>query len=158
MTNEQTIQSFIEGKKDHGHNSTHSIYFDGDVLYSYGSHFPLAVRYTRDDGSQLYFVNEDRYSNTTTNHQSGTRWQLHQLGHEVIELDTKSMKLIADYVNYDWGSTDIPTFKKTSVEYLQAEYKHALSKADRARKEHMRDIWLSDAGEKLNQINAIKSL
>jgi hypothetical protein len=45
-----------------------NIFYEEDKLYSYGRHFPLAVRCRNG-----YILNGDRYSNTTSGHQSLTR-------------------------------------------------------------------------------------
>lgn len=45
------------------------VFIDGDTLYSYGHHFPLAVRYRNGDGYR-FLVNGDRYSQTTSTHQA----------------------------------------------------------------------------------------
>ena len=42
-----------------------NIWFEGDVIYSYGTHFPMAVRLP----GGFYVLNGDRYSPTTSNHQ-----------------------------------------------------------------------------------------
>jgi hypothetical protein len=45
-----------------------NIFIDGDIIYSYGQHFPLAVR--RKWGAGIaYLINGDRYSISTASHQ-----------------------------------------------------------------------------------------
>lgn len=42
-----------------------NMFFEGNVIYSYGHHFPIAIKY---NGKLLW--NDDRYSNSTARHQS----------------------------------------------------------------------------------------
>jgi hypothetical protein len=60
------------------------------VVYSYGHHFPLFIY---DEATQQWFVNRDKYSQSTTRHQSQARpvWE----GSEMHWLSTSSMQLLA---------------------------------------------------------------
>lgn len=69
----EVIKAYAEGHSEPYTNPGGSLYFDGDVLYSYGQHFPLAVRLK--DGN--YLLNGDRYSSTTAKHQSYTMQEIH---------------------------------------------------------------------------------
>ena len=40
-----------------------NLYFEQDVLYSYGSHFPLCIRL-----KDFWLINKNSYSNTTSTH------------------------------------------------------------------------------------------
>jgi len=71
MTNDQLIDRYVShiagyDKKSTGHNSSRSLYYIGDVLYSYGSHYPMAWF----QGGQAILINSDKYSNTTSRHMS----------------------------------------------------------------------------------------
>lgn len=56
-----------------GNDSPHAI------IYSYGSHFPLAMLIgTRSDG--FFLLNSTRYSHTTTGHQSDVRQAIERTG------------------------------------------------------------------------------
>lgn len=68
MTNQQIINNFANGATS-GNNSNRSLFIEGDTIYSYGYHFPLARRNA--DGT--FWVNPDRYSVTTSKHQSMVR-------------------------------------------------------------------------------------
>ena len=65
-TNHEIIKRFAEGKTK---GRSHNVFIDDDILYSYGYHFPMMVR--RDFG---FLLNVDKYSRTTSAHQSGC-WQ-----------------------------------------------------------------------------------
>lgn len=65
-----------------------SIYYDGKVAFSYGEHFPLAII----TGPKAATMNSDKYSSTTSRHQSQMRWALTQAGYDITSADTATMK------------------------------------------------------------------
>jgi hypothetical protein len=69
----QVVQWFAEGKTNK--NASH-LYSRDNALYSYGRHFPLAVRHSAETSlkhsEDWFLLNGDRYSNTTSRHQSMT--------------------------------------------------------------------------------------
>jgi hypothetical protein len=67
MTNNQIVEAFADGAI---RGTANSMFIDkagnSTVIYSYGSHFPIAMR-----TSDLFaYVNSDKYSVTTTKHQN----------------------------------------------------------------------------------------
>jgi len=65
-SNEEVIKAYLSGNYEGGRSGNGNLFFEGDTLYSYGYHFPLAV-----DCGRYYVVNGDKYSSTTsTRHQS----------------------------------------------------------------------------------------
>lgn len=65
LSQHELIERFKDGATS---GRASNLFIDGDVAYSYGRHFPLAVR--RDWGAEIaYLINGDHYSNTTTQHQ-----------------------------------------------------------------------------------------
>jgi len=60
---------YAKGEERSIYNRGGHIFYEGDRLYSYGHHFPLAVK-CQNNG---YILNGDRYSNTTSHHQWLTR-------------------------------------------------------------------------------------
>lgn len=65
---EELVNGYHYGHSDSGQIGTGTLYFTGGVLYSYGSHFPIAVRH-----SGGYLMNGSRYSATTDKHQARAR-------------------------------------------------------------------------------------
>ena len=64
-TQRDLVDDFRDGAT---HGRASNIFIEGDTLYSYGYHFPLALRYEK--GKNLDFlVNADRYSVSTSAHQ-----------------------------------------------------------------------------------------
>jgi hypothetical protein len=71
MNNQEFIESWFDNKIRNRQVRRHRyghLYADEDAVYSYGSHFPLAM--PCDSG---FLLNGDRYSSTTSCHQSLTR-------------------------------------------------------------------------------------
>jgi len=56
------------------------------VVFSYGSHFPVAVRRRNNDAP--WYINTDRYSATTSRHQSKVRQGISQHGYEALPSTT----------------------------------------------------------------------
>jgi len=76
-TNQDVVRRFIAGKKRCFSSSRH-LYFEDNILYSYGRHFPLMIRLPAKNypkiktknKNYLFILNGDRYSTSTTAHQS----------------------------------------------------------------------------------------
>lgn len=54
--------------QDHARNSNSSLFFNGPVIYSYGSHFPIAVHVKNVSGEHAVLFTTASYSNTTAGH------------------------------------------------------------------------------------------
>ena len=78
LTNRDVCRLFFEGKKDYVQNGRKSLYFYRDTIYSYGQHFPLTIRNDAESnhksGKVWYLINGDKYSVTTSHHQSLMLW------------------------------------------------------------------------------------
>lgn len=70
-SNSQLVEKFRKGKTS-GQCHERRMFIEGRVLYSYGHHFPLAIRYGEGTKRKPYWflVNGDRYSSTTSGHQA----------------------------------------------------------------------------------------
>jgi len=66
MKSQGDLISDFEKGKEKGEAS--HMYIEGDVLYSYGRHFPMLVR-MKHWGKGKFLLNADRYSSTTSRHQ-----------------------------------------------------------------------------------------
>jgi hypothetical protein len=68
----EVIKQFAKGREYRGHN----VYAERGILYSYGSHFPLAVARKGTEnlftGEKWFLLNGDKYSSSTNKHQSIT--------------------------------------------------------------------------------------
>lgn len=72
MNNQEFINSWFDCKvknREIRHHRYCHLYADDNAVYSYGSHFPLAI-----PCESGFLLNGDRYSSTTSSHQSLTRF------------------------------------------------------------------------------------
>lgn len=65
-TNNDVAKDFVYGSTT---SKSGNMYIENNVLYSYGKHFPMAIRLSSDKG-YYFIVNGDKYSPTTSRHQS----------------------------------------------------------------------------------------
>ena len=72
-----------------------SMYYDGKVAYSYGEHFPLAVITTKPGAVNSATFNTDKYSATTSRHQSTLRAGLRERGYVITDGTTEELKELA---------------------------------------------------------------
>lgn len=88
MTNKEVAQAFVDGAIKG--RSLH-MFIEGDTLYSYGYHFPIARR----AGIGKMLVNADKYSRTTSRHQSMLRQVLSGDLLIIVQTDTASLRGMA---------------------------------------------------------------
>jgi hypothetical protein len=77
MTNKEIITKFVNGattgkitrNNPYAGGKLTPLFIEGDTIYSYGHHFPLARR----NGDGTFWVNPDKYSVTTSKQQSMVR-------------------------------------------------------------------------------------
>ena len=67
-------EAYVHGYSEAGRNyGGETVFFYGNTIYSYGYHFPMAVRMVTPGYGTWYLVNGDVYSNTTNRHQAELR-------------------------------------------------------------------------------------
>jgi hypothetical protein len=59
--------------QSHARNSSRNIYFDGDTIYSYGGHFPIANHVSNKRGNKAVLFTTRGYSVTTSGHKQMVR-------------------------------------------------------------------------------------
>lgn len=79
-SHEEVAQNWIKGKKSTGSR----MFTDGRIIYSYGTHFPIAVKL---DGDVILF-NKDKYSRSTSKHQSHVHSELNSYTGKIHECTT----------------------------------------------------------------------
>lgn len=86
MTNQQIITKFVSGatsgkitRRNNFTGRKTPLFIEGDTIFSYGKHFPLARRNA--DGT--FWVNPEKYSVTTSKHQSLVRGTIAKAGFSV---------------------------------------------------------------------------
>jgi hypothetical protein len=91
MTNAELCREWVTDRNlAHAKTSTGSLYVSAGILYSYGSHYPLALRYMGE-----VYVNNTRYSQTTSSkHRSPLLYELAKAGVAYKDASTHDMKLM----------------------------------------------------------------
>ena len=101
MTSHRNLaKAFAEGQTK-GKGSR--MFIDGDTIYSYGHHFPIARRITHND-KLMFLFNSNGYSSSTATHKSYVKSALNEVVEvrncdkdKVLEQYKKNFLLIADY-------------------------------------------------------------
>lgn len=89
LCNADAVAAFADGRNGRsGH-----IFHDGNVLYSYGYHHPLAFRHPEGDwGCDVkYLINEDRSSVSTARHRSACHYLAPSLSISVKEFEARHL-------------------------------------------------------------------
>ena len=103
-----------------------NMFINGNILYSYGEHFPMAVRTAR-DGSTLDFfiINGDRYSNSTAKQQSYVFRGIPNTRRVEIPFSALAsmmgLRLNSDYVLRDVGEA-IASYKIRVIDWENDKY------------------------------------
>jgi hypothetical protein len=142
MNNSQVGQKFADGAIK-GHSS--NMYIEGDTVYSYGYHFPIAVRLANGQ----YLFNCDTYSNSTARHKNHVLSVIDD--DKLIRMPTNAIK------QYKWKLDDC---KNIAIEYWKHERYVAGDKLTRARSEHMKEFYkreIIDAEVNISKINNLKN-
>lgn len=91
MRNEQLVQAFANGATS---GKSSSMFIEGNVIYSYGKHFPLAVR-----NPTGFVINIDKVSVTTSKHQTLIKRHLAPIN---AQMTTAEIKEIAEEEEKNW--------------------------------------------------------
>ena len=132
VSHEDVAEAFVNGRKATGSRMfCEKNYKDEWVVYSYGTHFPIAV-----DKGSYYLFNSEGYSNSTAKHKSIVRRKLTGL---VLELP-----------NCD------PDRMPERIEKLKKIISDAKDKLTRVRSESMKNYWESTIKDAEDQLRIIQ--
>jgi len=94
-TNQEVVESYVrKGTVVRNHNNT--LFIADNILYSYGTHFPLAVPIRHFEGSKCYLLNGDLWSSTTSHHQWHLRYELQKTYHDYTTVSFSALRSIID--------------------------------------------------------------
>ena len=85
MNNRELAHVWVQQRRESGKGS--SFFFEGDTIFSYGRHFPIARFQTDGDGQRYVLFTWRGYSRTTSRHISLTRQALHGLDHPIYYVE-----------------------------------------------------------------------
>lgn len=114
-----------------------SMFIDGDTIYSYGYHFPIARKTGKVDENNrpiVLFTNRG-HSNTTARHKSFVYRALAEAAYRIIVTDIQDGRV-----------------SKEMVSRIQEEINELYAKERRARLQHMKDIHFQEAEKKQEDI------
>lgn len=98
FNNDMVAHVWAQGKQGEGRTNNGNVYFRDRIIYSYGSHFPMAVRM----GVASVIINADTYSISTGGHQSQVRHATnHMASIHVPKLAdiARLLEIVADNLN-----------------------------------------------------------
>ena len=72
MKTQELFNKFVNGESK---GKASSVFIDNNIVYSYGYHFPLALRINHRDGFK-FIVNKSKYSITTSKQQTWLKWKI----------------------------------------------------------------------------------
>ena len=78
VSNHSIAHMWMHQTQARARNAGHSYYFEGDTIYSYGSHFPIARHITNAKGQKAILFTTRTYSMTTAHHLSLVRRSIPQ--------------------------------------------------------------------------------
>ena len=118
LTNFDVAHRFASGEFDHA--EADNFYFRGNIIYSYGRHFPVAIKYA----GRLLF-NEHRYSVTTSKHQ-----------HDVlVACSHYDIVRCADLEEWNcWSDRPTEEFYKSNYHIWKSECEYLIKAMGKARK------------------------
>lgn len=137
MTNQKVAEMFADRKSETVRGraiQSMSMFVNGDTVFSYGYHFPIARHTEKVDehGKPIVLFTNRGYSNTTAKHKNHVYFALLNAGYRII-------------------TTDISMSRPSAViEALNKEIDELHGKEKRARKEWTRESYFNQA-EKLNE-------
>lgn len=145
FSNQELFHIYASGTQENGRSNNGNVFFSGSTLYSYGTHFPLAIRY-----KDKFLLNADSYSVTTSNHQTQTRYALRhcetislpalRVVAEIIELKKLKKRYKANG-NAQSYKANIEKEARAYVQGMAREIKHAKEKRQRARSLNRVNYW-----------------
>ena len=73
FNNSMVCHVFVNQSQETGRNSSSSIFFIGDKIFSYGYHYLMGKIHTAKNGKKILLINDYNYSSTTCQHKSRLR-------------------------------------------------------------------------------------
>jgi len=144
---------FAQRNQSEGRTGTGHLYFSDSVLYSYGSHFPLAIFLDDKKKGTRLILNNDRYSVTTSKHQHEVRYACNH--YTFINTNTAVMKVLADNVRYGWKANSKGEAIKHVSEYVTRALVGAAKKAASRRKVELKAADIAAGVEVYNEAKSL---
>lgn len=148
ITNSEVGHAWYYGDNISTKHQPNNLYYEGDTIYSYGSHFDLATKHTV-NGETIVLFNSGYYSSTTSQHQSKVRNSI-----------PRNTKIFAygglDTVCNRGDREGRKKSHKANYGLMEKEMERLLNKASRARSNKAH--YLNDAQATMNDMNLYTKL
>jgi len=130
ISNQKAIENWLTGKSTA---RSRAIFYDGDTIFSYGYHFPIAVKL----GGNVILITRRRYSVTTTQHTNRVFFSI-PFRFKVIEVDDlqSNFRTADGRLRASWLKRELKVIAKMIEEAKQKE--------KRARVPHSKAGWLGE--------------
>ena len=140
LSNSEVAKRFSEGET---RGQSLHMFIDGDTIYSYGYHFPIARMTELQDteGRNIVLFTNKGYSNTTARHKSYVHRYLSSAYYRVIEVNDVKQGLTQDLLDQIYLKI---------IDYIL--------KAKRARKEYIKQAWESQVRSLQSDYKLVNSL
>jgi len=129
MTRQKTVYPnaeiphlWMHKTQDYATNSNRTFYFEGDVIYSYGSHWPIAKHITNGKGEKAILLNNETYGITTSCHAS------------LVKYSIPSDALVFDLPKLFVREVKDKQTAKEAIKYYKQEIQSCIAKLKRANK------------------------
>lgn len=141
MNNTQVCEAFSNGETE-GRGS--NLFIDGDTIYSYGHHFPIAKHTDKFvDGKEIILFTTKSYSVTTAKHKN---YVFHALIRPLVNkffiIETDNIDADPIRIGFD----------------LNNQLVKIMCKRDSARSSKMREFWRNEETSKREQVNVTRAM
>lgn len=122
FTNDELPHKWAHKLQDYGRTGNGNFYFEGNTIYSYGSHFPIARHITNDKGKPAILFTTDSYGHTTGQHKTHV-WRSIPEGTLVFDVPSVMPRDGSDN-----------KLHKANVSYFQEQINDAYNEAQKGKK------------------------
>lgn len=132
-----------------------SMYYEGNVIFSYGPHFPMALLTSSTyNGKAIVLQNAYTYSNSTAKHLNHMRPQCYS--DAVVKMPTDLLKRFTEALEYKYTRDSKAELKNLTASYINGQIKESEGKMARARK--LKDFHASNIEEYKVELDILASL
>ena len=138
LTNQECCHLWAQRIVGSGETNNGNVFFEDDIIYSYGYHFPMAV-FLKIKGKDSVIVNESSYSISTSQQQSDVYHAIDKSKYQVFHLPTDILRHVMN------GHKCPKDIKKKYLNRLKENMLDFIGKSQRARMERTRLGYIRDA-------------
>ena len=143
---------FASRTQQEGRTSNKNIFFEGNTIYSYGSHFPIATFIKDKKGKEIVLFNDETCSQTTGSHQRAVAGAYSH--YTTIEVNTALIKYIVGYTSNSLTKKGHfkQRLKELATNFVNYTLREQLEKASKRRATHLRESDIQKAVDVYNNM------